>query len=278
LGGPGERQIELDRRQIDNKIIQLKSQLEQVTKTRLLHRKARNRRPFPTIAFVGYTNAGKSTLFNYLTGSDVLAENMLFATLDPTMRKIKLPSGRQVILSDTVGFISNLPTHLIAAFRATLEEVMESDLIIHVRDISHPDTSFQKKDVEKVLKHLGVNENKNGSRMIEVLNKSDILPRDECANIQQHSARKGVLLSALTGDGCQELCERIDAVLSAEEVMYLFRLNISESAAIAWLHEYGNVKEKHLHEEFFNISVKLSAADANKFSQRFGDVQDDNTS
>jgi GTP-binding protein HflX len=278
LGGPGERQIELDRRQIDDKIIQLKSELERVTKTRLLHRKARNRRPFPTIAFVGYTNAGKSTLFNYLTGANVLAENMLFATLDPTMRKMKLPSGRQVILSDTVGFISNLPTHLIAAFRATLEEVMEADIIIHVRDISHPDTSFHKNDVEKVLKYIGVDENNNSTQIIEVLNKTDILPPGIYANLQQRSSGKEVLVSALAGDGCQELCERIDTLLGAEEATYSFQLNFNDSAAIAWLHEYGNIREKHLHEEFFTMSVKLSMADANKFSQRFGEVQVTNTS
>ncbi|MDG2284806.1 MAG: GTPase HflX, partial [Alphaproteobacteria bacterium] len=179
LGGPGESQIELDRRQIDDRIIQLKRGLERVVKTRSLHRAARKRTPYPIVAFVGYTNAGKSTLFNRLTESDVFAQDMLFATLDPTMRRLTLPSGREIILSDTVGFISDLPTHLVAAFRATLEEVLEADIIVHVRDISHPETEYQKQDVEAVLDDLRVLERMRSGRSLEVLNKIDLMAAED---------------------------------------------------------------------------------------------------
>ena len=186
LGGPGETQIELDRRLLDDDIVKIKKELNEVKKTRELHRRSRKRIPYPIVALVGYTNAGKSTLYNRLTQSDVMAKDMLFATLDPTMRQLKLPTGREVILSDTVGFISDLPTELIMAFRATLEEVLEADIIVHVRDYSHPDTNAQKQDVETVLSGLGLKDTVDKG-LIEALNKVDLLPSDEQKRILTQS-------------------------------------------------------------------------------------------
>ncbi|MAZ99843.1 MAG: GTPase HflX [Rhodospirillaceae bacterium] len=273
LGGPGESQIELDRRQIDGKINQIKVALKRVTKTRLLHRKARTRKPFPIVAFVGYTNAGKSTLFNRLTGADVLADNMLFATLDPTMREISLPSGKKIILSDTVGFVSNLPTHLVAAFKATLEEVIEADIIVHVRDVSHPESNSQKYDVEQVLRHLGVNKHEATSRIIEVLNKSDKLDLEVHKQLKANSTTDEILLSAVTGEGCSDFCMLIDEYLNVDETVYNFQINSKDSGAIAWLYEYGNVKKKLFKIDCCNITVSLSVLNANRFSQRFGDLR-----
>jgi GTPase len=273
LGGPGESQIELDRRQIDGKINQIKVALKRVTKTRLLHRKARTRKPFPIVAFVGYTNAGKSTLFNKLTGADVLADNMLFATLDPTMREISLPSGKKIILSDTVGFVSNLPTHLVAAFRATLEEVIEADIIVHVRDVSHPDSESQKYDVEQVLRNLGVNKHDTTRRVIEVLNKSDILNQELHKQFKANLTTDEILLSAMTGEGCFDFCMLIDEYLNVDEMTYKFQINSKDSRAIAWLYEYGNVKKKLFEIDCCKITVSLSVVNANRFSQRFGDLR-----
>src|SRR5690606_15894666 len=204
LGGPGETQIEADRRQLQEKIIRLKRELETVRRTRDLHRAKRRKVPYPIVAIVGYTNAGKSTLFNRLTGAGVLAEDMLFATLDPTLRRLRLPHGTVIILSDTVGFISELPTHLVAAFRATLEEVTEADLVVHVRDISHPDSNAQKADVLAVLADLGIDETTRSGRMLEVLNKIDRLPEDQRIALGQRveSGNEPVVaVSAISGEG-----------------------------------------------------------------------------
>ena len=273
LGGPGESQIELDRRQIDGKINQIKVALKRVTKTRLLHRKARTRKPFPIVAFVGYTNAGKSTLFNRLTGADVLADNMLFATLDPTMREISLPSGKEIILSDTVGFVSNLPTHLVAAFRATLEEVIEADIIVHVRDVSHLDTESQKYDVEQVLRHLGVNKHDTTNKIIEVLNKSDKLDPESYNQVKGNLSEDEILLSAMNGERCYDFSLLIDEYLNIDEMTYKYQIKSKDSEAIAWLYEYGNVKNKLFNIDFCDITVSLSIVNANRFNQRFGDLQ-----
>ena len=232
LGGPGERQIELDRRQIDSKIKYIKLELERVTKTRFLHRSSRSKKPVPVVAFVGYTNAGKSTLFNRLTGANVLADDMLFATLDPTMRRIELPSGRQIVLSDTVGFVSNLPTHLVAAFRATLEEVLEADIIVHVRDVSHSETELQKYDVEQVLNYLGVHNTIENSNTIEVLNKADKLESDEYQRYKNNISENEVLLSAINGKGCTVFYDKIDQLLGNTETLYNFQIQLNNGCLL----------------------------------------------
>ena len=211
LGGPGETQIELDRRIIDDKIVRIKKDLEKVKLTRGIQRSARRKVPYPIVALVGYTNAGKSTLFNYLSGSSVMAANMLFATLDPTMRKISLNGGREIILSDTVGFISDLPHELVMAFRATLEEVLNADIILHIRDVSNPDSQAQCADVLDVLAHLGLKEIKNADNYIEVFNKADLLPPEDLSRWQTKTANSSnkVLTSAISGEGCGRLLELI---------------------------------------------------------------------
>ena len=273
LGGPGERQIELDRRQIDSKIKYIKHELDRVIKTRLLHRSSRSKKPVPIVAFVGYTNAGKSTLFNRLTGANVLADDMLFATLDPTMRKIELPSGRQVVLSDTVGFVSNLPTHLVAAFRATLEEVIGADIIVHIRDVSHLDTELQKYDVEQVLNYLGVYDTIENSNIIEVLNKTDKLEPQEYQRYNNNISENEILLSAINGKGCATFFDKIDRLLGNAETVYNFQIKSNNGAAIAWLHENGIVKEKSYNKSHCFIEALLSLKNVKRFGKKFGDLQ-----
>ncbi|MGA1275274.1 MAG: GTPase HflX [Gemmobacter sp.] len=268
-GGPGETQIEADRRAIDEQIVRINRQLEKVVRTRTLHRAARARVPYPIVALVGYTNAGKSTLFNRLTGAEVLAKDMLFATLDPTLRGVVLPGGRRIILSDTVGFISDLPTQLVAAFRATLEEVLEADLIVHVRDISHPETEAQARDVAAILGDLGVAET---TPRIEVWNKLDLLPADEGAARAAAAQRlpEVCAISALTGAGTAALLGRIDAMLEtvSPEPRHAdhLRLSYAEARRRAWLHDAGVISAEHETDEGWDIRVNWSARQAEAFA------------
>jgi len=267
LGGPGETQIEADRRLIAERIVRLKKELEQVRRTRGLHRHARRRVPFPVVALVGYTNAGKSTLFNALTGAEVTARDQLFATLDPTMRGLRLPSGRRVILSDTVGFISDLPHELVAAFRATLEEVAEADVILHVRDIAHPDSAAQRADVIGVLEDMvadGALDESWPGRTIEVLNKADLL-----GGTEQVPLRTGaVAVSAITGDGLERLKAAIDQRIAAGMEMAEYRLPVGDGAALAWLYEHGEVVGRQDGEEEVLVTVRLLPADRARFERR----------
>lgn len=263
LGGPGETQIEADRRLIGDRIVRLKAELEDVRRTRGLHRGARKKVPYPIVALVGYTNAGKSTLFNALTGATVMVEDQLFATLDPTMRGLVLPSGRNIILSDTVGFISELPTELVAAFRATLEEVAEADLLLHVRDVSHPDTEAQAKDVRNVLNRMA----KEGAldedwpiRTLEVLNKADVL-----GGIEHVVQGEGVAVSALTGEGLPQLLADIDSRLAAAQEVFTLEVPVSDGARIAWLYRHGEVLSRADDETHVKLEVRLSATDKARF-------------
>ena len=262
LGGPGESQLEIDRRLIGERIARLKRELDGVKRTRTLHREARRRVPYPVVALVGYTNAGKSTLFNRLTQSSVVAGDMLFATLDPAMRRLVLPSGRTVILSDTVGFISDLPTHLVAAFRATLEEVTEADIIIHVRDTNHPDSEAQRRDVLGVLAELGVRDPLEGG-VIEVMNKIDLLDPVMRASLANHTLRNshGVALSAVTGEGCKGLLELVDHRF--ENGFRAVRLDIplTDGKTLAWIYRRGEVLGRRDDDEAAHLSVRLSEAD-----------------
>ena len=259
LGGPGETQIEADRRLIRDRMAKIRRELDQVKRTRGLHRGRRQRAPWPVIALVGYTNAGKSTLFNRLTGEDVFAENLLFATLDPTMRDIRLPGFDKAILSDTVGFVSDLPTELIAAFRATLEEVREADLIIHVRNMAHPDHEAQREDVEDVLASLGLAEEGAPPR-IEAWNKVDLLAGEERTRLYEEARRREdvVPISALSGDGLDELRNCMAAKLRSGEQVHRIRLPASAGERIAWLHSRGEVIEQTLDRDELELSVRLS--------------------
>ena len=258
LGGPGEAQIEIDRRLIDEKIVKLKRQLEDVRRTRGIQRRARRRVPFPVVALVGYTNAGKSTLFNRLTGGSVVARDQLFATLDPTMRGIDLPSGRRAILSDTVGFISDLPTQLVAAFRATLEEVVEADLILHVRDIADPDTAAQKHDVDLVMDELDAHR----TPRIELWNKIDLLDAPP-------SNGAGIPVSAVSGEGIENLLSAVDEELARSRRVCEFVLPSGDGAAIAWLYRHGDVQHREDGDDRVSLTVALDQADRARFERRF---------
>jgi GTP-binding protein HflX len=260
VGGPGETQIESDRRAIDDQMLRLRKQLDRVVKTRELHRAARRKVPFPLMAIVGYTNAGKSTLFNRLTGAEVLAKDMLFATLDPTMRGIVLPDGRKIIASDTVGFISELPTQLVAAFRATLEEVLEADLILHVRDISHPETSEQAADVQDILASLGVS---TSVPLIEVWNKLDLLPEDQ---IERLGTRQNVVpISALTGAGIAALTEAISLAFDQIKTEADIFLGFDQGRARAWLHSENLILTEDMTDTGWQIKVLWSTRQEARF-------------
>ena len=259
LGGPGETQIEADRRMIRDRMAKIRRELDQVKRTRSLHRDRRQRAPWPVIALVGYTNAGKSTLFNRLTGEAVFAEDLLFATLDPTMRDIKLPGFDKVILSDTVGFVSDLPTELIAAFRATLEEVASADLLVHVRDMGHADREAQREDVDQVLQSLGLAEEGAPPR-IEAWNKVDLLSREEHDRLFEEAARRDnvVPISAVSGEGLDRLRERMANALRSGEQVHDVRVPASDGGRIAWLHARGEVLEQTLDHDEIALSVRLS--------------------
>ncbi|MBM08342.1 MAG: GTPase HflX [Magnetovibrio sp.] len=272
VGGPGESQIELDRRMIDKRIYRIKNQIERVKRTRLLHRNARKRTPYPIIALVGYTNAGKSTLFNRLTKAEVRAKDQLFSTLDPTMRGITLPTGQQVIFSDTVGFVSNLPHELVKAFHATMEEVVAADLILHIRDVSHVDTEAQKIDVLHVLSDIGINNVDQRVMMIEVLNKIDLLDFENHQVIGKKTKRSNqptVTVSALNGDGVKRLLNAIGDRLSTGFEMLDIKLQPTDGAALAWLYRNGNVISREDAEEAIYLSVHLPPSKLNQFKSKY---------
>ncbi|MEZ5690708.1 MAG: GTPase HflX [Rickettsiales bacterium] len=273
MGGPGESQIEIDRRLISDEIAKLKKQLEQVKRTRNLHRKNRRSVPFPIVALLGYTNAGKSTLFNYLTGAKVMAQDKLFATLDPTMRALELPSGGKIIISDTVGFVSDLPTELVAAFSATLEDVLEADILLHVRDISHTDTVAQKEDVEQVIRKL-FNSDSLPDNLIEVCNKIDNINFEgsDYGDIKNEGGR--VYISAKTGEGVSNLVETIDKMVSRlffQEVIYHLKMDYGK--VLSWLYSNGKVIKKDIvDDEEILVKVQLSKDNIKRFEYRYGQI------
>ena len=266
LGGPGETQIEADRRLIRDRMARIRRELEQVKRTRSLHRGRRQRVPWPVIALVGYTNAGKSTLFNRLTGEHVYAEDLLFATLDPTMREVRLPGFDKAILSDTVGFVSDLPTQLVAAFQATLEEVASADLLIHVRDMSHPDREAQLADVDDVLSSLGIGEEGGPSRL-EAWNKLDLIAGDDRQELLGEAARRDnvVPISALTGLGIERLRETAAEKLREGALLHEVRLPAGDGSRIAWLHARGDVLDQRVEGDEIALSVRLSPDNWDKF-------------
>ncbi len=278
LGGPGETQIELDRRIIDDKIVRIKKELEKVRQTRGIQRSARRKVPYPVAVLVGYTNAGKSTLFNYLAGSSVMAADMLFVTLDPTMRKISLGGGREVILSDTVGFISDLPHELVMAFRATLEEVLNADIILHIRDVSNPDSQAQCADVLNVLAHLGLKEIKNADNYIDVFNKADLLPPEDLPRwrTKTENSNNMVLTSAISGEGCGRLLELIRQKLTLGQKKCTISLPAEDGQLQAWLHQNSDVRKLENGEQCNIYSVCISSenlARLEKMTENRSDIE-----